>query len=109
MIQTIGFSQFTDAFHHAGRYDQFGYDALRVLFDYLEQMEDETGEQMELDVIGLCCEYSVDTVEDIAANYGIQLDDKDEENSHLQDVMSYLEEHTQVCGTVAGGIVYQQF
>ena len=26
------------------------------------------GEEIELDVIALCCDYSVDTVEDIAAN-----------------------------------------
>jgi len=58
MIQTIGFCQFTDAFRNADRKDQFSYAALQALFDYLEELEDATGEPYELDVIALCCEFT---------------------------------------------------
>ena len=58
MIQTINKSEFTSAFHKAGRGDNFTYEGLIALYDYLEQYEDDTGESMELDVISLCCEYA---------------------------------------------------
>jgi hypothetical protein len=41
-----------------GRGDQFSYEGLIALFDYLEMLEDDIGEPIELDVISLCCEYS---------------------------------------------------
>ena len=58
MIQTINKSEFTSAFHRAGRGDQFSYEGLIALYDYLEDYEDSTSEQIELDVIALCCEYN---------------------------------------------------
>ena len=41
MKQSANFSAFVDAFHAYKRYDQFGYDALEVLFEYLEQYEED--------------------------------------------------------------------
>ena len=51
-------SMFRDEFARMGRKDQFSYDALGVLFDYLTDYEESTGEPLELDVIMLCCEWS---------------------------------------------------
>jgi len=93
MKTTVTKSAFMDAFHEYDRYEQFGYEALSSLFDYLEDMEADTGEEMELDVIALCCDYSVDTVEDIAANYSIEA----EEGEDLRDaVLDYLNDNTTV-------------
>ena len=50
-------SQFRDAFHRAGRGTQFSYEALGMLFDYFEELDEELGEDTELDVIAICCEY----------------------------------------------------
>ena len=57
MKKTINQYDFTEAFRTAGRGEQFSYDGLITLFDYLEQYEEETGEELELDVIALCCEW----------------------------------------------------
>jgi hypothetical protein len=76
MKTTVNQSAFIDAFHAYDRYDQFGYAALSSLFDYLEGLENDTGEELELDVIAICCDYSVDTVEDIASNYSIDIEGK---------------------------------
>lgn len=57
MYQSVNFCDFTHAFHRMGRKDQFSYEALIALFDYLEEIEDNMEEQVELDVIALCCEY----------------------------------------------------
>lgn len=70
MKQTIGKGQFRDAFQNMNRGDNFGYDALGALFDYLEEYEDSTGEEIELDVISLCCEYTqYADLEEFQSNY----------------------------------------
>ena len=61
MKQTINFEQFCDSFKGGGgadRSEQFSYEGKRALFDYLENYEEETGEELELDPIALCCEYT---------------------------------------------------
>ena len=95
MKTTVNQSEFIDAFHRYDRYEQFGYDALCSLFDYLEQMEEDTGEEMELDVIALCCDYSVDSVADIAGNYSIDIADMDDDEARSA-VLEYLQHNTTV-------------
>jgi len=58
MKQSINEYQFSDAFHKMGRGNQFSRAGLSALYDYLEQLQDDIGEEIELDVIALCCEYS---------------------------------------------------
>lgn len=98
MKQTLNLSAFCDAFHAYRRYDQFGYNALQILFEYLEEMESETGEEIELDVIALCCDYSVDSVADIAAEYSIDLSECEDDEERKFAVLDYLQDNTQICG-----------
>ena len=98
MKQTVNFSAFCDAFHAYKRYDQFGYTALQVLFEYLEEMESGTSEEIELDVIALCCDYSVDSVADIASNYDIDLSECEDDEERKFAVLDYLQDNTQICG-----------
>jgi secreted PhoX family phosphatase len=58
MKRTITKSGFRDAFHNMDREDQFSYDGLGALFDWLEEMEQGTDTEMKLDVIALCCEFT---------------------------------------------------
>ena len=57
MKQQINRGTFIDTFN-AIRPDNFTYDGLVALFDYLEEYEEATGTELDLDVIALCCEYS---------------------------------------------------
>ena len=57
MIQSINQNQFQDAFMKL-RSDNFSYEGLNALYNYLEQLEDDMEKSIELDVIALCCEYS---------------------------------------------------
>ena len=109
MIQTLRLSDFTNAFRNSDRADQFSYEAQTILFDYFEALEDDTGEQIELDLIGLCCEWSEDTPENIARSYDIDLEGK-EGAAALMHVYEYLNDETQVAGvTDQNTIVYVQF
>lgn len=58
MKQIIYFNDFESAFNNMNRENQFSNPGLQALFDYLEQYEEETGQEIELDVIALCCEYT---------------------------------------------------
>lgn len=58
MKVTINFNGFERAFYDCGRGKQFSYGGLQALFEYLELLESDINEDIELDVIGLCCEYT---------------------------------------------------
>jgi len=107
MIQTINLSDFRAAFHSMGRQDQFSYEGLGALFDYMEEIAPDS----ELDVIALCCDYSEDTIAQIAEAYGLEFSaiedgDTDAEREHAR---AYLEENTTIVAETANGFLYAQF
>ena len=108
MKQSVTFSQFVDAFRAHDRYDSFGYDGLRVIFDYLESYEQDTGEEIELDVIAICCDYSMMSIEDIVKEYRIDVSDVDADGLE-EYVLDYLNDQTMVLGQCADGVVFQCF
>ena len=57
MKQTINFWQFNDEFSKLDREHQFTYRGKKALFEFLEEYEDNVDEEIELDVIKLCCDY----------------------------------------------------
>ena len=57
MKTNVNLYDFREAFK-ATRPDNFSYDGLEVLFEYLESYEEDCGEELELDVISICCEYT---------------------------------------------------
>ncbi len=48
MKTTVTLHDFREAFRTMGRSDQFTYEGQEVLFDFLEEIEQSTGEEMEL-------------------------------------------------------------
>lgn len=120
MKQSIDFSQFCDAFKDRGREDQFSYEGKRALFDYLENYEEETGEEIELDIIALCCEYSEYlSAYDAAKEYGYEevVDLEPHGSVDLLEVAEleekqareWLEDRTQVIPAEGGKIIIRQF
>jgi len=71
MIQTINEYQFADAFHKAGRGNQFSHEGLKALYDDLELYAESSGNPIELDVIALCCDYAeYESLKDFQEDYG---------------------------------------
>jgi hypothetical protein len=105
MIQTINVSDFRDAFRACGRKDQFSYEGLGALFDYLE----DAAPAYELDVIALCCDYSEDTAVQIAENYLIDLKGCKTEEHKIEAVRDYLDDRTQIVAELDGRFLYSQF
>ena len=105
MKQTITEYQFIEAFRHAGRESQFSVPARRALFDYLESFEHDSGTELELDPIGICCEFAeYPTALSAAEAYGFKdgIDSKDE------TPIEWLQNRTQVV-EFEGGVVIRQF
>lgn len=106
MIQTINFSQFCDSFSDTYK-NNFSYEGKRALFDYLEQLEEDTGGVIELDPIALCCEYSEhENAVDCASNYN-DFTASDEDNAEAE-ALQFLQDRTQVI-EFEGGIIIQDF
>lgn len=127
IVQSINSSyQFERAFSEAGRSNNFSHEGLEALYDYLDDLSEETGENIELDVIALCCEYTEESFDDIINNYKIdvsELDDMDDKTEDGEDeyteeekqekkieiVREFLEGETSIVGKTAEGFVFACF
>lgn len=115
MKQSVNFTDFIDAFNAHDRLrtptksGNFDYDGLRILWDYLEELESDIGEEIELDVIALCCEYQQDSFVDVARDYQIDIEDCEDSEEIMETVLDYLNEHTQVCGHDDDFVVFALF
>lgn len=102
--------QFREAFRLAGRMDHFSYEGLEVLFDYLEEYSDSTGEPIELDPVALCCDYYETSIQELIDNYSIDVSDADGDEAEIKAIVEdYLQNNTSVCGEVSNGFVYAAF
>ena len=109
MKTTVYFSEFCDYFKKI-RPDNFSREGLIQLFDYIESYERDNGEEIELDVISLCCEYSEQHWKDIASDYSIDIDNSETEEKQKQHVMDYLCDSTSVIGSTSDDkFIYQNF
>jgi len=87
MKKTINYYDFRTEFREFGREEQFTRQGLKSLFDYLEELSEDCGIEIELDVIALCCEFvEYDSLEDFHREY-----DKDD-----YPTLEVLRDHTQV-------------
>jgi len=107
MKTTVYLNEFRDYFSQI-RPNNFSYEGLGILFDYIEEYEESSGEELELDVIALCCDYTEETLEEIINNYDIEID-KDEDK--LEQVKYFLEQNTMIVGVLDDEetIIYQVF
>lgn len=108
MKTTVDFQDFSHSFERI-RPDNFSSQGLSVLWDYLEQYEEDTGQELELDVIAICCDFSEDSTENIAAAYDIDLSDCEDKDEQHETVKEYLEDQGALVGEVSGGFVYRDF
>lgn len=75
MKQNVTQDMFIDAFK-AIRPDNFTYEGLVALYDYLEEQCDYDNYEYELDVIAFCCEFSeYSTAHGVEECYGMTLDE----------------------------------
>lgn len=114
---TVDFSMFAEAFRRMGRENQFSREALEALFEYIETYEEDTGIRVELDVIGLCSEFTeYETAIMAAEDYGFtsELEAEDYEDAESyedakeEEAREWLEDRTIVID-FDGGLIIQHF
>ena len=114
---TVDSFMFVEAFRRMGRENQFSREALEALFNYLEEYEQDTGEDLELDVLGLCCEFTeYENAIMAAADYGFTSELEAEEYNSPEDfeearedeAREWLEDRTTVI-SFDGGLIIKNF
>ena len=115
MKKTISEGEFIDEFKNNNTYKKnFSIEGLMALYDYLVEYEEYIGDEIELDVIALCCEYSEYESANEAAkakqyNNAVEaskdFDDEDREAAAL----AWLEDQTTVIPVNGGGVIIQNF
>ena len=104
MKTTVTQSDFVSTFQ---RYDesrdQFSYEARCALFDYYEQLEQDTGNEIEFDPVTICCDWTeYDTALEAAQAYGF-----DKQDEH--EALSYLINRAIVLPLKSGSVVVLNF
>lgn len=101
------------------RKDQFSKEGWRALFRYLEQYEEETGKEIEMDIIAFCCEFTeYDSAWDAMKEY--QPEDMPAEGEEGDDLVEigeknekaareWLEDRTVVIDVEGGGVIIGEF
>jgi hypothetical protein len=104
MKTTINQSDFISAFMgNPERKNQFSYGALCALFEYLGEIEREAEEEMELDVVAICCDWTeYNTALEAAKAYEFDKEDEDK-------ALSYLTNKTSVLPLEGGNVVVLNF
>lgn len=96
IIQTVNESDFVQAFDAYDRAENFSVNARRHMFEYFDNLSDETDTPMELDVVAICCEWSeYPTAVEAAKEYG-WADDVDDDDDAERAAMAWLEYRTTV-------------
>jgi len=103
MKKTLSFCDFEKEFIDSNCYNDFGYEGLKALFNFLEEYEQESGEELELDVIALCCDYTkFDSAQEAYKEYN------SDETVTEEEAFDWLQERTFVC-LYEEGIIIQVF
>ena len=72
MINTLSTSQAVQELM-ADEYANWSYEAATALVEWLEELEDSSGEPIEFDPVALRCEFSEYTATDLVEEYGMTL------------------------------------
>lgn len=70
MKKSINRYEFIDEFRNSQYKNNFSYQGLNALFDYLEQLEEDIGEEIEFDLVQLACDFTeYSSLDEIKENY----------------------------------------
>jgi hypothetical protein len=104
MKQTVDRCDFVRAFKNYGREADFSQWGLNQLWEYFEEYEQGSGEEIELDVIGICCEFNESTWGEFKSDYPDFADIDDTEV-----LAERVSEHTSVVSWTDDKILYMAF
>jgi len=115
MKKTLDVDDFIKEFKDYNQENNFSPSGLLLLFDFLKNLEEEIGEELELEVIGFCCDFKELTFEKFIEEYSLDINDfvNDDEVANWEDigeeelrkiVQDYLQDRTSLVGFVGNSV-----
>lgn len=96
IVQTIRTAtQFAHAFNEVSP-NSFTIQALEALFDYLDELSEDMGEDIELDPIAIRCDWAEYADKELWEEYADQFEDQLEEDDGAVELAEYMEEETTI-------------
>jgi len=91
LFQKVNLLDFMDAFRMHGREKDYSYGAKECLFHYQENLEEDQGKPLELDVIAICSEWTeYDNLEAVLAAYDLEgVEDTDDLAEYTTVICEY--------------------
>ena len=87
LVKSVSFNDFLEEFRRYEREDQFSYEGKKALFDYLEELSEDMGEPIELDVIAICCDFTeYSSLEEFSNDYSYTIG---EDINDIEDIQDY--------------------
>lgn len=86
-------------FEQCDRGNHFSYEGYNALFNYLDNLSDEIGEDFKVDVIALCCDFTeYESWEDVYNNYSYSYNNEEEswEDINQDAFIEWVYDRTQV-------------
>ncbi len=106
IVQTLDFNMFASDFEQSQYRDNFTREGLRVLFDYLENLSEDIGKDIDFDIGAIVCDYCESSIEEIILDYSITIDP---EYDTKEQVLDFLSNETIICGITENGFVFVCF
>lgn len=92
MKRTVTETDFLKAFREFGRDEAWTKAGLQALYEYLTEIERNTGEEIELDPIALDCEYAeYGTAIEAARDCGLEVNDEEDALEQLREATTIIE------------------
>ena len=112
MKKTLSTMQAADMLRR-DEYAGWSYDGAEALVEYLEQYEQDLGEQVELDVVAIRCDFSeyssaLEAAIDNGYNEGDSTQLSEDSEVDQEAALEYLQEHTTVI-EFDGGVIIQDY
>ena len=92
LVKKVSFNDFLEEFRRYEREDQFSYEGKKALFDYLEELSEDMGEPIELDVIAICCDFTeYENLEQFIDDYSYTIGEDINDIEDIQDYTSVIQ------------------
>ena len=93
----LSFGDFCDSFSESYK-NNFTYEGKQALYDYLIQYEEDTGEEIEMDIVAFCCDYNeYSGIDEYIQNYNTDIDKSEfegDEEGFKKAVMEEIQNKT---------------
>ena len=119
LIEKISSSDLYQIACRMGRGDSFSYNGWSAIGDYLEELSEDTGKDVEIDIVAICCKYSMaesaeEAFMEFDHEHGIDLptmegwEDMDDDEK-LETIEEFLQKKTSVVICEDDLIIWQAF